>query len=62
MLKNLFEWASTGSNDKVIDDLVGDQNGREVKIGEYYNFDQKMRQVERNSIKETWLENLVMLS
>lgn len=41
MLKNLFAWASTGSNGKVIDDLVGDQNGREVKIGEYYNFGQK---------------------
>lgn len=41
MLKNLFAWASIGSNGKVIDDLVGDQNGREVKIGEYYNFGQK---------------------
>lgn len=41
MLKNLFAWASIGSNGKVIDDLVGDQNGREVKIGGYYNFGQK---------------------
>lgn len=41
MLKNLFAWASIGSNGKVIDDLVGDQNGREVKIGEYYDFGQK---------------------
>lgn len=41
MVKNLFAWASIGSNGKVIDDLVGDQNGREVKIGEYYNFGQK---------------------
>lgn len=41
MLKNLFAWASIGTNGKVIDDLVGDQNGREVKIGEYYDFNQK---------------------
>lgn len=41
MLKNLFVWASIGSNGKVIDDLVGDQNRKEVKIGEYYNFGQK---------------------
>lgn len=41
MLKNLFAWASIGSNGKVIDDLVGDQNGREVKIEEYYDFGQK---------------------
>ena len=41
MLKNLFAWASIGSNGKVIDDLVGDQNEREVKIGEYYDFGQK---------------------
>lgn len=33
--------ASIGSNGKVVDDLAGDQNGKEVKIGEYYNFGQK---------------------
>ena len=42
MLKNLFAWASIGSNGKVVNDLAGDQNGKEVKIGEYYNFGQKM--------------------
>ena len=41
MVKNLFAWASIGSNGKVIDDLVGDQTGRELKIGEYYDFGQK---------------------
>ena len=41
MVKNLFAWASIGSNGKVVDDLAGDQNGKEVKIGEYYNFGQK---------------------
>ena len=42
MVKNLFAWASIGSNGKVADDLAGDQTGKEVKIGEYYNFGQKM--------------------
>ena len=41
MVKNLFAWASIGSNGKVVDDLAGDQNGKEVKIGEYYNFGQQ---------------------
>ena len=41
MVKNLFAWASIGSNGKVVDDLAGDQTGKEVKIGEYYNFGQK---------------------
>lgn len=40
MVKNLFAWASIGSNGKVVDDLAGDQTGKEVKIGEYYNFGQ----------------------
>lgn len=40
-MKNLFAWASIGSNGKVVDDLAGDQTGNEVKIGEYYNFGQK---------------------
>ena len=41
MVKNLFAWASIGSNGKVVDDLAGDQTGKEVKIGDYYNFGQK---------------------
>lgn len=41
MLKNLFAWASIGSNGKVSGDLVGDQTGKEVKISEYYEFGQK---------------------
>ena len=40
MVKNLFAWASIGSNGKVVDDLAGDQTGTEVKIGAYYNFGQ----------------------
>lgn len=41
MLKNLFAWASIGSNGKVIGDLDGDQNGKEVKISDYYDFGQR---------------------
>lgn len=41
MLKNLFAWASIGSNGKVSGDLAGDQNGKEVKISEYYEFGQR---------------------
>ena len=41
MVKNLFAWTSIGSNGKVVDDLAGDQTGKEVKIGDYYNFGQK---------------------
>lgn len=41
MVKNLFAWASIGSNGKVSGDLAGDQTGKEVKISEYYDFGQK---------------------
>lgn len=41
MLKNLFAWASIGSNGKVTGDLAGDQTGKEVKISEYYEFGQR---------------------
>lgn len=39
--KNLFAWASIGSKGKVSGDLAGDQNLKEVKISEYYEFGQK---------------------
>lgn len=41
MLKNLFAWASIGTNGKVSGDLAGDQSGKEVKISEYYEFGQR---------------------
>lgn len=40
MSKNLFAWASIGSNGKVTGDLAGDQTGKEVKVSEYYEFGQ----------------------
>lgn len=39
--KNLFAWASIGSNGKITGDIPGDQTGKEVKISDYYNFGQK---------------------
>lgn len=41
MSKNLFAWASIGTNGKVTGDISGDQTGKEVKISDYYNFGQK---------------------
>lgn len=40
MARNLFAWASIGENGKAIGGKPGDQNGREVRIGAYYNFGQ----------------------
>lgn len=37
---NLFAWASIGENGKATGGKAGDQTGREVKIGEYYDFGQ----------------------
>lgn len=37
---NLFAWASIGENGKATGGKPGDQTGREVKIGNYYNFGQ----------------------
>lgn len=53
MLKNLFAWASIGSNGKVISDIAGDPNGREVKIGKYYDFGQNGLFV---SVQRTWTQ------
>ena len=40
MSKNLFAWASIGENGKATGGKPGDQTGREVKVGPYYNFGQ----------------------
>ena len=40
MSKNQFAWASIGENGKATGGKPGDQTGREVKVGEYYNFGQ----------------------
>lgn len=37
---NLFAWASIGENGKATGGKKGDQTGREVKVGAYYNFGQ----------------------
>ena len=39
-MTNLFAWASIGENGKAIRGKKGDQTGREVKVGNYYNFGQ----------------------
>lgn len=39
-MTNLFAWASIGENGKATGGKKGDQNGREVKIGNYYDFGQ----------------------
>lgn len=40
MSKNLFAWASIGENGKGTGGKKGDQTGKEVRIGNYYNFGQ----------------------
>lgn len=39
-MTNLFAWASIGENGKAVGGKKGDQTGREVKVGNYYNFGQ----------------------
>lgn len=39
-MENLFAWASIGENGKAVGGKKGDQTGREVKVGQYYNFGQ----------------------
>ena len=40
MSKNLFAWASIGENGKGTGGKKGDQTGKEVRVGAYYNFGQ----------------------
>lgn len=35
-------WASIGSNGSITGDTAGDQNGKEVKVGDYYDFGQNV--------------------
>lgn len=39
-MKNLFAWASIGENGRATGGKKGDQTGKEVKVGEYYDFGQ----------------------
>lgn len=39
-MANKFAWASIGENGKATGGKKGDQTGREVKVGDYYNFGQ----------------------
>ena len=39
-MANLFVWASIGENGKAVGGKKGDQTGREVKVGNYYDFGQ----------------------
>ena len=39
-MANLFAWASIGENGKATGGKRGDQTGREVKVGNYYDFGQ----------------------
>ena len=39
-MANLFAWASIGENGKATGGKRGDQTGREVKVGAYYDFGQ----------------------
>ena len=39
-MANLFAWASIGENGKAVGGKKGDQTGREVKVGNYYDFGQ----------------------
>ena len=39
-MANLFAWASIGENGKAVGGKKGDQTGREVRVGPYYNFGQ----------------------
>ena len=41
-MANLFAWASIGENGKAVGGVRGDQTGKEVKIGYYYNFGQNI--------------------
>lgn len=40
MSTNLFAWASIGENGRATGGKPGDQTEKEVKVGNYYNFDQ----------------------
>lgn len=37
---NLFAWASIGENSRATGGVPGDQTGREVRVGNYYDFGQ----------------------
>ena len=39
-MKNLFAWASIGENGRGNGGKKGDQTGKEVKVGNYYDFGQ----------------------
>ena len=41
-MANLFAWASIGENGKAVGGIRGDQTGKEVKVGYYYNFGQNI--------------------
>ena len=39
-MSNLFAWASIGENGRGTGGKKGDQTGKEVKVGNYYDFGQ----------------------
>lgn len=41
-MANKFAWASIGEDGKVKGGKVGDQTGKEVRVGDYYDFGQNM--------------------
>ena len=41
-MANLFAWASISENGKAVGGIRGDQTGKEVKVGYYYNFGQNI--------------------
>ena len=41
-MANKFAWASIGENGRAIGGKAGDQTGREVRVGDYYDFGQDM--------------------
>ena len=49
---NLFAWESIGENGKATGGKKGDQTGREVKVGPYYNFGQNKCIRLRNKIRQ----------
>ena len=51
-MTNLFAWASIGENGKATGGKKGDQTGREVKVGPYYNFGQNKCIRRRNKIRQ----------
>lgn len=51
-MTNLFAWASIGENGKATGGKKGDQTGREVKVGPYYNFGQNKCIRLRNKIRQ----------